>query len=42
MSRKGKREAKAKNTKKILLVLSPVREVENAIIPSNSCFYCTE
>ena len=42
MSRKGKREAKAKNTKKILLVFSPVREVENAIMPSDSNFFCAE
>ena len=33
MSKKGKREAKAKNAKKILLVFPSVKEVENAIIP---------
>ena len=42
ISRKGKREAKAKNTKKILLVFSPVKEVENAIIHSDSNFFCAE
>jgi hypothetical protein len=36
MSRKGKREAKTKNTMKILLVFSAVKEVENIIIPSSS------
>jgi len=40
--RKGKREVKVKNTKKILLVFSPVKEVENAIISSDSNFFCAE
>jgi len=42
MSKKGKREAKAKNAKKILLVFPSVKEVENAIIPSDSNFFCAE
>ena len=42
ISRKGKREAKVKNIKKILLVFSPVKEVENDITPSTSCFYCND
>ena len=42
ISRKGKREVKEKNTKKILLVFSPVKEVENTIIPFPSNFFCAE